>query len=111
LPAFEAGICRMPQKKNTMIQKTYYKTKDYAKVKFQLAPDEAETVAIMGLNSDWNNGIIMKKKKDGSFTAEINLPVHQFKYLVDGSKWLTDEESDGLATNEFGGSNSVIAIN
>ncbi len=34
-----------------MIQKTYFKTKDYCKVKFSLKPENAETVAIAGLNT------------------------------------------------------------
>jgi hypothetical protein len=57
-----------------MIQKTYFKTKDYCKVKFVLKPETAETVAIHGLNDDWNTSLFMKKKKDGSFTCEVGLP-------------------------------------
>ena len=49
-----------------MLQKTYFKTKDYCKVKFMLSPENAETVEILGLNSDWENSIVMKKKKFGS---------------------------------------------
>ena len=52
-----------------MIQKTYFKTKDYYKVKFSFTPENAETVEILGLNSDWENAVVLKKKKDGSFTA------------------------------------------
>ncbi len=33
-----------------MLQKTYYKTKDYCKVKFSFKPELAETVEILGLN-------------------------------------------------------------
>ena len=57
-----------------MLQKTYYKTKDYCKVKFSFKPELAETVEILGLNSDLENAVIMAKKKDGSFSAEVNLP-------------------------------------
>ncbi|MFM1795314.1 MAG: hypothetical protein RL642_1699, partial [Bacteroidota bacterium] len=55
-----------------MLQKTYYKTKDYCKVKFSFKPELAETVEILGLNSDWENSVIMSKKKDGTFNAEVN---------------------------------------
>ncbi len=51
-----------------MVQKTYFKTKDYCKVKFALNVENAETVEILGLNSDWENSIVMSKKKDGTFT-------------------------------------------
>jgi hypothetical protein len=96
-----------------MLQKTYYKTKDYCKVKFSFKPELAETVEILGLNSDWENAVIMAKKKDGSFIAEVNLPKdssHEFKYLVDNSTWVNDPEADTEVPNVFGGSNSVVSL-
>jgi hypothetical protein len=96
-----------------MIQKTYYKTKDYCKVKFSFKPENAETVAIAGLNGDWQNLVTMSKKKDGTFTAEVSLPKesqHEFKYVIDESLWVNDPEADKEATNEFGGINSVLVL-
>jgi len=96
-----------------MILKTYYKTKDYCKVKFSFKPDNAETVQILGLNSDWQRSVIMSKKKDGSFAVEVTLPkdsTHQFKYLVNENEWINEPEADSLEPNEFGGSNSVIVL-
>jgi hypothetical protein len=96
-----------------MLQKTYFKTKDYCKVKFSLQNENAEAVEILGLNSDWENSIIMSKKKDGTFTADVNLPKdskHEFKYLVDNNLWLNEPEADGEVANVFGGSNSVVAL-
>ena len=96
-----------------MVVKTYYKTKDYCKVKFSFKVENAETVEILGLNSDWQNSIIMSKKKDGSFSADVNLPKdskHQFKYLVNEKEWLNEPEADSEVPNEFGGSNSLIIL-
>lgn len=96
-----------------MIRKTYFKTKDYCKVKFSFAPENAETVEVMGLNSDWENGLILKKKKDGSFSAEVSLPKdtqQQFKYLVNKTEWLNDDEADSQLANEYGGTNSVLIL-
>jgi hypothetical protein len=96
-----------------MVQKTYYKTKDYCKVKFTFTPENAETVEILGLNSDWENSIIMSKKKDGTFSADVNLPkntAHQFKYRIDEKLWVNDPDADSEVPNEFGGSNSLINI-
>jgi 1,4-alpha-glucan branching enzyme len=96
-----------------MLQKTYFKTKDYCKVKFSLTPGLAETVEIRGLNNDWQNAIVMSKKKDGSFNAEINLPkssTHEFKYLIDNILWMNEPEADSHVSNTFGGSNSVVAL-
>ncbi len=96
-----------------MVQKTYFKTKDYCKVKFTYNSENAETVEILGLNSDWENSIVMSKKKDGSFTCDVSLPKntqHEFKYLVNETSWVNDPEADGENPNAFGGSNSVIVL-
>ena len=96
-----------------MVQKIYFKTKDYCKVKFTFNIEDAETVEILGLNSDWENSIVMSKKKDGSFSCEVSLPKstqHEFKYLVDETKWINEPEADSQNPNQFGGSNSVIVL-
>jgi 1,4-alpha-glucan branching enzyme len=97
----------------TMIQKTYFKTKDYCKVKFSLKPENAEIVEIVGLNNDWENSIAMSKKKDGTFTSEVSLPKnsrHEFKYRVNETEWFNEPEADSQASNGFGDANSVIIL-
>ncbi len=96
-----------------MIQKTIYKTKDYSKVKFTLTIEDKETAAILGLNGDWNNPVPMKKKKDGSFTAEVQLPKatqHEFRYLLNETEWINEPEADGEVVNGYGTSNSVLSL-
>lgn len=96
-----------------MLQKTYFKTKDYCKVKFSFKVENAETVELLGLNSDWQKSIIMSRKKDGTFSADVNLPKdsqHQFKYLVNEKEWVNDPEADSQAPNEYGGTNSVVTL-
>ncbi|MFN5334891.1 MAG: isoamylase early set domain-containing protein [Bacteroidota bacterium] len=96
-----------------MIQKTYYKTKDYCKVKFSIENEEANSVEILGLNNDWNDSIVLKRKKDGTFSTEVNLPRdsrHEFRYLIDENKWVNEPAADSEAPNPFGGSNSVITL-
>ena len=96
-----------------MIEKTYYKTKDYCKVKFSFTGENVETVELLGLNSDWENGILLKKKKDGTFSGDVNLPKeskHQYKFRVNKTEWLNDTASDGELVNEYGGTNSLIII-
>ncbi len=96
-----------------MVQKTYFKTKDYCKVKFTFAVENAETIEILGLNSDWQTSIIMSKKKDGTFTCDVSLPKnteHQFKYRINENEWVNEPAADKEVTNEFGGINSVIVI-
>ncbi|MBL7721243.1 MAG: isoamylase early set domain-containing protein, partial [Chitinophagaceae bacterium] len=75
--------------------------------------ENAETIEILGLNSDWENSVIMSRKKDGSFSADVNLPkdsTHEFKYLVDQKEWLNEPEADKEVPNVYGGSNSVITL-
>jgi hypothetical protein len=96
-----------------MIQKTYYKTKDYCKVKFSVKIDEAETMEILGLNSDWENAVSMSRKKDGTFTADVNLPKdtkHEFKYRINQAIWSNEPDADAQAPNQFGGINSVLSL-
>ena len=96
-----------------MVQKTYFKTKDYCKVKFSFKVENAETVEILGLNSDWQNSVVMSKKKDGTFSCDVSLPKnseHEFKYLVNETEWVNDPEADSQKPNEFGGVNSVIVL-
>ena len=96
-----------------MVQKTYYKTKDYCKVKFSFKVEDAETVEILGLNSDWQKSIVMSRKKDGSFSTDVNLPKdsrHEFKYRVNETLWLNEPEADSESPNNYGSANSVIEI-
>jgi hypothetical protein len=96
-----------------MIQKTYFKTKDYCKVKFILDIEHAETVEILGLNSDWQNSIVLSRKKDGTFSGDVSLPKnikHEFKYLVNKTEWLNEPDADIQQPNEFGGNNSVLVL-
>ena len=96
-----------------MISKTYFKTKDYVKVKFSVNPENAETVAIVGLNDDWETLVYMSRKKDGNFSADVSLPKnsqHEFKYLVNENEWLIEPEAVNQSHNPFGTVNSVFVI-
>ena len=96
-----------------MVQNTYFKTKDYCKVKFTFNLEDAETVEILGLNSDWENSIVMSRKKDGTFTSDVSLPKntqHEFKYRVNGNQWINEPEADSQNPNGLGGVNSVIIL-
>jgi hypothetical protein len=95
-----------------MIEKKYFKTKDYVKVKFTLHT-EAKKVELLGLNNEWKKGLAMTKKKEGLFTAEVNLPKdsqHEFKYFVDKKVWLNDNQAEAEIENVFGTTNSVLAL-
>ena len=55
----------------------------------------------------------MSKKKDGSFSCDVQLPKnteHEFKYRVNENIWLDEPEADKQNPNMFGGNNSVIIL-
>ena len=95
-----------------MIEKKYFKTKDYCKVKFSFA-SEGKKVELLGLNNDWKKPVLMAKDNNGIFTASVNLPkdsTHEFKYLVDKKAWFNDTETEQQTTNVFGTANSLVII-
>ncbi len=96
-----------------MLQKTYIKSKGSYKVKFTLKSDNAKTVELLGLNNDWETPFPLSKKKDGTFSIEIALPKdtkHEFKYRVNQTEWLIEEDADAEAPNGLGSTNSVLVL-
>lgn len=96
-----------------MVNKKYYKTKDYCKVTFSVSPDHAEAVEILGLNNNWVSPLPMQKGKDGSFSATVQLPkdsIHEFKYLFNKTDWANDSSADGEVPNSFGTTNSILSV-
>ena len=94
-----------------MIETKYFKTKDYCKVKFNVT-SEAKKLEILGLNGDWKKGLALTKKKDGTFSVEVNLPKashHEFKFLADKKEWFTDNEAN-LTNNVFGTTNNILEL-
>jgi len=97
------------------IKKQFLKTKEICKATFALTPEETEnatTVYVVGEFNNWDETANpMKKFKNGNFKTTINLKKgekFQFKYLVDGNKWINDTEADLYIPNNLSGENSVI---
>ena len=99
------------------LRKQQLKSKPICKVTFRLPKEagiNAEKVHIVGEFNDWNvEATPMKKLKNGSFTATLDLESgreYQFRYLVDGSKWENDRKADKYVKSPFGDSeNSVVS--
>ncbi len=100
------------------LKKQFSKSKPVRKVTFTVDPtlvDGAKEVAVLGDFNNWDpSETSMKKGKDGSFAKTIELEVgheYQFRYLVDGTRWINDTEADkyvhsGVAAEE----NSIVAL-
>jgi 1,4-alpha-glucan branching enzyme len=100
------------------IRKKYLKSVPMCKVTFTLpkeaAPD-ARNVAVVGDFNGWDPvGTMMKKLKDGTFTATVDLEKdreYQFRYLVDSKKWENDWNADKYVPTPYGdGDNSVVIV-
>ena len=99
------------------ITKKFLKSKPVCKVTFKVEKDQldgASKVYLVGDFNDWNKSSHpMKGLKNGSFSATLDLESgreYQFRYLIDGDKWLNDEEADKFVASPYGEQNAVIAI-
>ena len=100
------------------LKKQFLKSKPVCKVTFTLDAElinRAKEVAVLGEFNNWDpSETTMRKLKDGSFTKTLELEVgheYQFRYLVDGERWVNDSEADkytysGVAAEQ----NSVVAL-
>ncbi len=86
------------------------------KVTFTLpkeAVQTAETVAVIGEFNNWNivDGIALKKQKDGSFSATIELEAgkeYQYRFLINGEVWENAWNAPKYVETSFGVFNSVV---
>ncbi len=100
------------------VAKQFLKSKPICKVTFELpaeAVNGAKTVAVAGEFNSWDaNAQVLKKQKDGSYKATVELPVggeYQYRYILDGTTWLNDSAADkyvpsGVSSEE----NSVVVL-
>jgi 1,4-alpha-glucan branching enzyme len=95
-----------------MLKKRFFKTKDECEVTFEYDGNGAQRAALVGEFNGWEPQLMTKAQKSGSpFRIKVRLPKdgkYQFRYLVDQSNWVNDNEADEYWTNEFGESNSVV---
>ena len=96
------------------MNKSYLKTKKgVVKVTFELPTDvAAEQAVVVGEFNNWDpNATPMKRKKDGTFSAALNLEAgkqYRYKYYLDGERWENDPQPDALVPNIFGTQDSLI---
>ncbi|OYY73649.1 MAG: hypothetical protein B7Y40_08380 [Gammaproteobacteria bacterium 28-57-27] len=96
--------------------KKHLKTRPVCKTTFTIAADAAQDSEFVWLIGDFNNWeddtLPMKKKKDGSWSLEIELEPgreYQFLYHLGDKCYITDDAPDASAPNPFGtGENSII---
>jgi 1,4-alpha-glucan branching enzyme len=97
------------------IKKQYLKSKPVCKVTFSVPAEEAKKVAVVGDFNEWNTkATVLKKLKNGTFKGTVDLPSensYEFRYLVDGTSYINDEQADSYAWNDFAAAeNGVINL-
>lgn len=99
-----------------MIKKQFLKARPVCKATFSVPADQVtgKKIGLVGEFNNWDMSapINMTKKKDGHYSATVELPVGkqvEFRYLVDGATWLNDDQADGAAYTPFGSQNSVVS--
>ncbi len=76
--------------------------------------DEANSVSLVGDFNSWNRALTPLTKNDsGLWFAEIEAlksGSYQYKFIVDGKRWLEDPSNGMKVPDNYGGLNSVLAI-
>ncbi|MGH9966740.1 MAG: S8 family serine peptidase [Pyrinomonadaceae bacterium] len=76
--------------------------------------DEAKSVSLVGDFNSWDTALTpLRKHESGLWLAEVEAPKagnYQYKFIVDGSRWLEDPSNGMKVPDNYGGLNSVLAI-
>jgi 1,4-alpha-glucan branching enzyme len=82
------------------------------KVTFSYDAPAAQSVAVAGDFTDWQQApLSLKKDKQGLWKKTVSLPPgrHEYRFLVDG-EWRDDPQCADRAPNQFGGHNCVCTV-
>jgi 1,4-alpha-glucan branching enzyme len=99
------------------LAKQFLKSKPLVKVSFELSPENfnGKEVAVLGDFNNWNpKETLLKKQKNGNYKTTLEFPVGteiQFRYLIDGEYWLTDQTADKfISTGVSEDQNAVVVL-
>lgn len=89
------------------------------KITFSLSPEIVADATEGLLLGDFNNwleeaGVKLKKQKDGSLKATLDLEpgIYQYRYFLNDGRWVNDANAVGYNfVGEFGVDNCVISVN
>ena len=98
-----------------MIKKQFLKSRPVCKATFMVPAEQVNgSVGIVGEFNNWNadEPIKMTKKKDGNYSATVELPLGrevEFRYVTSEGEWLNDAHADRYVTTPYGTENSVVS--
>lgn len=82
-------------------------------VQFMLEAPDARSVAISGDFNQWAGDAVMEDADgDGVWSLRIPLEpgVHEYMFVIDGERWVTDPLAERYADDGFGNRNAVLAV-
>ncbi len=82
-------------------------------IDFVLQSPQAQSVAVAGTFNGWNpKRTPMRKDGNGEWKATLSLPPgrYEYRFVLDGTQWVSDEHAKESVANAFGGTNSVIVV-
>jgi len=78
------------------------------------APAGAQQVTLAGSFNGWDASATPMSDPDGDGVFEATLELrpgpHQYKFVVNGTQWITDESAASFVDDGFGGKNSAITV-
>jgi 1,4-alpha-glucan branching enzyme len=98
-----------------MIQKTYYNEGRNCRVTFRVpADDSMESVHVAGEFNDWDpSAKPLARRRDGTYSTSLVLTPNQryrFRYVVNGERWINDDQADDYVENVHGETDSVVEV-
>ncbi|MCL6584812.1 MAG: isoamylase early set domain-containing protein [bacterium] len=81
------------------------------RVIFTFYSPQANNVSLVGDFNNWDYTQSMKKDKDGTWKAKLELEPGRYEYrlLVDG-EWQNDPNCHNLVPNQFGTQNCILEV-
>lgn len=88
-------------------------TREDGETHFRLEAPDADRVAVAGSFTDWRPDLELEDPDgDGVWTgsAPLEAGVHQYMFVVNGERWMTDPNADRYVADGFGNRNAVVAV-
>jgi hypothetical protein len=81
-------------------------------VQFRLEAGGARQVALAGTFTGWQPTLELRETEPGVWTALVPLEpgVHDYVFVVDGTRWMPDPNAPQQVDDSFGGTNSRLSL-
>ena len=83
-------------------------------VRFLIKAPEAKKVSLAGDFNDWSVEKTTLSDEDGNGVWTDTVPLepgrYQYKFLLDGEKWVVEPDAQAYQADGFGGKNSLLVI-